>query len=216
MNGAATRRAGLLYGHLHPFQTTTTDIGLMPSAAAGGGSSAATPHLEPIDNYYNKDPDFKCFGCSTHNPHGLHLIPLYDEASDEVVAHFTASDHMVSFPNVVHGGILSVLVDDIAYWALQQKLKRLALTTKAEITYTRVTRPNEELTVRAKVAQTEGPKAIVAVTIRNHKGQECAQAKVHFFLAKPQALKAAMGPAIDKYLPFASPSVPTPNNPPAN
>jgi acyl-coenzyme A thioesterase PaaI-like protein len=64
-----------------------------------------------------------CFGCSTHNAASLGLRFYYDQEHDEAVSFFSASSAHSSFPGVVHGGIISVLADEVAYWALQLQVR---------------------------------------------------------------------------------------------
>lgn len=64
-----------------------------------------------------------CFGCSTHNAASLGLRFYYDPEHDEAVSFFSASSAHSSFPGVVHGGIISVLADEVAYWALQLQVR---------------------------------------------------------------------------------------------
>ncbi len=64
-----------------------------------------------------------CFGCSTHNAASLGLRFYYDPEHDEAVSFFSASSTHSSFPGVVHGGIISVLADEVAYWALQLQVR---------------------------------------------------------------------------------------------
>jgi len=68
-----------------------------------------------------------CFGCSTHNATSLGLRFYHDLEHDEAVSFFSASSTHSSFPGVVHGGIISVLADEVAYWALQLQVRLISL-----------------------------------------------------------------------------------------
>jgi len=50
-----------------------------------------------------------CFGCGRHNPHGHQLKSFV--RGEEVVAHFTPSEHHIAVPGFVYGGLLASLVD---------------------------------------------------------------------------------------------------------
>jgi len=112
MEARPLRRLASLKRHL----VTTASL-VSPSNLSG-----SQEHYEYLENVYCRDENFTCFGCSIHNKTGLQLRPYYDREKDEVCAKFTATDDQTSYPGVVHGGIISVLIDDIAYWTLHKKV----------------------------------------------------------------------------------------------
>jgi hypothetical protein len=52
-----------------------------------------------------------CFACSPGNPYGLHMQLHTDEES--VMSRITLPEHFSGWGRVVHGGILSTLLDEI-------------------------------------------------------------------------------------------------------
>lgn len=57
-------------------------------------------------------PRFRCFGCSPDNPIGL-AVRLHRTATGAVAARTTFPAEYASYPGVVHGGIVTVLVDEV-------------------------------------------------------------------------------------------------------
>ncbi|PPK64915.1 hotdog fold domain-containing protein [Actinokineospora auranticolor] len=55
-------------------------------------------------------PDYRCFGCSPHNPHGLRLA--FHPRPDGLLARFTLDRGFESYPGVVHGGLVGVICDE--------------------------------------------------------------------------------------------------------
>jgi acyl-coenzyme A thioesterase PaaI-like protein len=55
-------------------------------------------------------PDYRCFGCSPHNPGGLGLT--FDPHPDGVCARFQLDRRFESYPGVVHGGLVGVICDE--------------------------------------------------------------------------------------------------------
>ena len=51
-----------------------------------------------------------CFVCGTENPHGLRVV-FYDDGV-KVWTDLTAGDHHQSWPGVLHGGIISTILDE--------------------------------------------------------------------------------------------------------
>lgn len=54
----------------------------------------------------------RCFVCGKENPHGLHVDFEIDEALREIRAEFTPADHYQGYEGIVHGGVLSTLLDE--------------------------------------------------------------------------------------------------------
>jgi acyl-coenzyme A thioesterase PaaI-like protein len=68
--------------------------------------------MTAIDFPWHAEPSFDCFGCSPRNPFGLkirmHRLPNGDHAAET-----TFSERYSSYPGVVHGGIVTVLLDEV-------------------------------------------------------------------------------------------------------
>jgi acyl-coenzyme A thioesterase PaaI-like protein len=66
---------------------------------------------EEVELPWHAEPSFNCFGCSPRNPIGLKLrmrrLPDGDYATETVFS----SDY-ASYPGIVHGGIVHVLLDE--------------------------------------------------------------------------------------------------------
>src|SRR5688572_1186580 len=95
----------------------------------------------------NLEVDHYCFGCGIENPIGLKL--KFESSGGGVVANFTPAKEHQGFANLVHGGILSALMDEaMAHAVLSRNLK--AVTGKMEVTYKKPTRIGEPLTVQGR------------------------------------------------------------------
>ena len=60
----------------------------------------------------NKQPnsDF-CFICGRNNPRGLHMS-FFDDGEDRVWSQYAVPDLYQSYPGIVHGGIVSAMLDE--------------------------------------------------------------------------------------------------------
>jgi acyl-coenzyme A thioesterase PaaI-like protein len=67
---------------------------------------------EPLELPWRADPRFCCFGCSPRNPIGLALT-MVRLADGRVASYTTFGERYASYPGVVHGGIVNVLVDEV-------------------------------------------------------------------------------------------------------
>lgn len=85
-----------------------------------------------------KQPNSRmCFICGLENPVGLHLH-IYETASGEVEASYTAPEHFQGYPGVLHGGIVGAILDELSGRSLMGSdpmAPRFMFTAKLEIKY---------------------------------------------------------------------------------
>jgi acyl-coenzyme A thioesterase PaaI-like protein len=62
--------------------------------------------------------DHNCFGCGTLNLGGLHLHFYERSNSEGIWAPFTPSPAFEGYGGMIHGGIISTLLDEIMAWSL--------------------------------------------------------------------------------------------------
>ena len=55
--------------------------------------------------------DSQCFGCSPHNPHGLRLV--IEPHPEGMCARFRLDRAFESYPGIVHGGLTSLICDEV-------------------------------------------------------------------------------------------------------
>ena len=82
------------------------------------------------------DPANHCFVCGPSNPGGLRVRFRLEESGGELVcrAEFTPGPTHVGYSNMLHGGILYSLLDDVmANWGFLQGLR--AHTARCEVRY---------------------------------------------------------------------------------
>jgi HAD superfamily hydrolase (TIGR01509 family) len=92
-----------------------------------------------------------CFACSQENPIGLRLKPFQD--GEKVTAEFTAGRFHQGWDNVVHGGILYTLLDEVTAYAMLCHGIELGVTAKSEIRFKRTAPINEPIRASAWVAK---------------------------------------------------------------
>ncbi len=92
-----------------------------------------------------------CFACSQENPIGLKLKPVQD--GEKVTAEFTAGKFHQGWDNVVHGGILYTLLDEVTAYAMLCHGIELGVTAKSEIRFKQVAPINEPIQASAWVTK---------------------------------------------------------------
>lgn len=104
-----------------------------------------------------------CFVCGQDNPIGLRLV--FERVGEGVRAEFVPSDLHVGYDGLVHGGIISALVDDALanVWATR---RREAITAKIEVRFRRPVHPGDHLVIEAQPTGTKAGMYTGRVEIR--------------------------------------------------
>jgi acyl-coenzyme A thioesterase PaaI-like protein len=63
--------------------------------------------------------DHRCFACGRENPIGLHLD--IKENREGVYAEIRLSPEFQGYQRIIHGGIVSTILDEMAVWASYKK-----------------------------------------------------------------------------------------------
>ena len=92
-----------------------------------------------------------CFACSQENPIGLKLKPVQD--GEKVTAEFTAGKFHQGWDNVIHGGILYTLLDEVTAYAMLCHGIELGVTARSEIRFKQVAPINEPIQASAWVTK---------------------------------------------------------------
>jgi HAD superfamily hydrolase (TIGR01509 family) len=92
-----------------------------------------------------------CFACSQDNPIGLKLKPVQD--GERVTAEFTAGKFHQGWDNVIHGGILYTLLDEVTAYAMLCHGIELGVTAKSEIRFRQLAPINEPIKASAWVTK---------------------------------------------------------------
>ena len=77
--------------------------------------------------------DRRCFVCGVENPHGL-KVKVERVGDDRVRAEFTAEDRYRGWSNYLHGGVLTLIFDEMLGW-LSRYLGYDAMTARLEVRY---------------------------------------------------------------------------------
>jgi len=92
-----------------------------------------------------------CFACSQDNPIGLKLKPVQD--GEKVTAEFTAGKFHQGWDNIVHGGILYTLLDEVTAYAMLCQGIELGVTAKSEIRFKQLAPINQPIQASAWVTK---------------------------------------------------------------
>jgi acyl-coenzyme A thioesterase PaaI-like protein len=118
-------------------------------------------------------PANRCFGCGPANEKGLRIKSFAQ--GDELVARWTPSPWHEAFTGMLNGGILGALLDCHSNWAAAYHImqatgvKELPSTVTADfhVKLLRVTPSTQEVTLRAKVVESKGDRAVVEASVES-------------------------------------------------
>lgn len=68
----------------------------------------------------NAADDHYCFGCGKNNPFGLHLH-FYQLDEEAIWAPFTPLREHEGYAGVIHGGIVTTVLDEVMAWSLSRR-----------------------------------------------------------------------------------------------
>lgn len=141
-----------------------------------------------------------CFVCGLDNPHGLG-IHFESDVFGHVVAHKTFSGDYQGYPGIVHGGIISAVLDE-AGGRSTMKSKRpdiVLVTGKLVVHFRSPVRINQPVVIEGYLVKQFGRVFETKSTIKSETGELLAEAEV--MLVQPgEELINAIEPAEDQWI----------------
>jgi len=95
-----------------------------------------------------------CFVCGESNAIGLNL--RFETDGHIVRTRFTPRPEHVGFKQVVHGGIIATLLDEIMAWAMAVGARRFGYCAELTVRYLKPLRPGEEVLVFGELVANRG------------------------------------------------------------
>jgi acyl-coenzyme A thioesterase PaaI-like protein len=119
-----------------------------------------------------------CFICGVNNQNGLQ-IKFYQSEPGVVVAHVVVPKHFEGYPGVVHGGIVSAMLDEIAGRAfLTGDPPRFMVTAKLTVRFRRPVPIEQPLKLLGNAKEDKGRMAIASSELHDMSGALLAEAEV--------------------------------------
>lgn len=120
------------------------------------------------------EQDTWCFACGKDNPIGLHMT--FKEENDTYISIFTPGPEHQSYNGILHGGLVSTLLDEIMGRYIYAKGKT-AVTAKLEVRFRAPTPIGQPLTICGKILSQKGRLYEMAGTISLADGTVTAEGK---------------------------------------
>lgn len=132
--------------------------------------------------------DHKCFGCSPINDYGLKMI--FFGSDDSVVSKLTVPEHLCGWNNLVHGGIISTILDEVMGRGAIHLLKRLPVTKSFTVEFMKPVYIGSEIKAEGKVLEMLGEReARMGGLVFNSEGIACARSTGLFALFTPDTAR---------------------------
>lgn len=150
-------------------------------------------------NGYKEIPnadDHMCFGCSPRNPSGLQMRFFTDGTL--VTSWITVPDHLCGWDKLVHGGVISTILDEIMSWSALYLNKGFAVTKSMTVDFIQPAFTGEEMRAEGKVLEVKDKHDIVmAGSLYNSRSELCAESVGTFTILSPRIAKR-MGVVTDE------------------
>ncbi len=155
--------------------------------------------MKKIINPFLSAESGKCFACSAENKHGLQMS--FFEDGDAIVSEWLPQTHLSGFKNIIHGGIQSTLLDEIACWVVFVKCKTAGVTTELNVRFkASVFTDKGALKVQAKLISKDRKFANIYAEILDSSGMLCCEADVKYRLfSEEMAAKKFAYPGIHAF-----------------
>jgi len=116
-----------------------------------------------------------CFVCGESNPLGLKL--RFKTDGRIVQTRFRPRPEHIGFKNVVHGGILATVLDEIMVWVCAVQTRKFAFCAEFSVRFLNPVSPDEEVMVSSELTANRKNKIFEAkATARHVAGQSLAEA----------------------------------------
>lgn len=125
-----------------------------------------------------------CFGCSPINPSGLQMKFYTSEAA--VYSKVAVPEHLCGWNNLVHGGVLTTIMDEIMSWAAIYLLKQVPMTKSISVDFLKPVYVGRHLQVQGRVLEKTGKREVLMEgKIFNEDDACCARAVGNFAVFSP-------------------------------
>lgn len=132
-----------------------------------------------------------CFVCSEGHPHGLGL--RFHHTTDGVACVTSIPATYCGFDGMVHGGIISALLDEAAAYALFARHGKLGVTRDITVRFLKPVPTGTEIRVVGEIVSFDPPQAEVAMAIYDAEGQRLAEGRTNWSFPRLSRIAALAG-----------------------
>jgi uncharacterized protein (TIGR00369 family) len=136
--------------------------------------------MKKIKNPYDNELNM-CFGCSQKNSIGLKL--KFEEHEEFLHASWQPAAEHQGYPNILHGGIIAALLDEIGGWCISVKIGTAGVTSEMRTKYLApVFISKGKITLKASVAEKKTKTVVIKCFLYDGQSKICAEAEAEYFI----------------------------------
>jgi len=137
--------------------------------------------VRKVKNPFTQLEGYNCFGCSPNNDIGLQMS--FYEDGEYIKSDWSPQVRFQGYQKVLHGGILSTLMDEIASWYIFAKLQTAGVTAKMEIRYVKPVYTNKgKITLQAFMKESRKRLCDIEVKVFDNDGVLCTEGTIQYFV----------------------------------
>ncbi len=141
--------------------------------------------------------DKDCFGCGSENQHGLKM--KFESNGEQLRSILTMDQRYRGWSNLIHGGVLSTILDETMGWTVLCLTKKFMLTKGMYVGFRKPVRIGMKITSTGYIKEhLSDRKIIVVAEIHDEAGELCASSEGEFALfTREQFLRMKIMPEED-------------------
>ena len=151
-----------------------------------------------VQDGYKPQPNSRmCFCCGLKNPIGLRLR-FVDNGADELRAEYTVPAHFQGYPGMVHGGVVTAMLDEAAgRTPMITDPNHFMMTVKLEVKFRQPVPVETPLTIIGRMVRQRGRLATARSELRLPDGTLAAEAEVVLADIPDEVLEGAEAELLD-------------------
>ena len=130
----------------------------------------------PVEN-----DDMHCFACGKENRYGLKMG--FESNGEKLRSGIIVPEHLRGWENLVHGGIISTILDEAMSWAAIHLHKHFILTKSMQVNFKKPVKVSEKIWVYSHVLEKNSKRHLtMQADIYDKTGDICASGTGEFVL----------------------------------
>ncbi len=125
--------------------------------------------------------DSMCFLCGEENPFSPQLKFTHEEEIDQVCTEFTPEEHFAGYKGVMHGGIVTALLDEAMAKAIIKKGWE-AVTAEITVRFLEPVKLDKPVVVKGRIQDKRRRIIEASARLEGRMGKELARGKARFVL----------------------------------
>ncbi len=138
-----------------------------------------------IPNYWTGN----CFGCSRKNTQGLNL--RFWLTKKGCYTRCVIPDHLCGIDGVVHGGIITLVLEEVAQWAIISHFRKFGMTREISVRYLKPVPTNMKILVEAEIVNQNEKYILFRCTVHDSEGLLLTESESDWIFASPSTIAKA-------------------------